>query len=108
MSDALTGDETVHRYRSETGGWRAWPHRGLPDGRLLSLEPLLFGAARLHVVEDERLTASASIYDFTDLAVALEQLHRWNGDGEPRGWYRHRPSNRRRPDGDPEREHVAP
>lgn len=106
MSDALTGDETVHRYRSETGGWRAWPHRGLRDGRLLAVEPLLMGAGRLHIVDDELSVASAQIFDYQELHDALEAMHRWNGKGEPDGWYRHRPSNRRRPDGDPAREYV--
>lgn len=38
--------------------------------------------------------------------VALRALHGWNGEGEPSGWYRHKPSNRRRPGGDPTREEV--
>lgn len=40
--------------------------------------------------------------------TALRALHCWDGSGEPVGWYRHKPSDRRRPDGDPAREEVRP
>lgn len=108
MSDHLADDVDRAPVRRRGSAWREWPHRALADGRLLAVEPLLMGAGRLHIVADEASTASVSIYDFTDLSDALVQLHRWNGRGEPKGWYRHRPSNRRRPDGDPKRQYVAP
>lgn len=88
--------------------WHEWPHRYLADGRLLALEPLLMGAARLHVVAEDTDAHSDEVYDFQELMAGLVALHRWDGTDEPEGWYRHRPSNRRRPGGDPEKEYVAP
>lgn len=107
MSDIGGDDLEAPRTRTPSA-WRAWAHRDLPDGRLLALEPLLFGVARLHVVEDERSTSSVSIYDFQDLPAAVVALAEWDGAGDPDGWYRHRPSDRRRPGGDPANEQVAP
>lgn len=96
---------------SEIGWYRyGWPHRHLADGRLLVLECLVTGY-RLHVVATPWNMGSDEVYDFPDdqgdaQRAAFVALHLWNGEGEPEGWYRHRPSNRRRPGGDPEQEHV--
>jgi hypothetical protein len=96
----------------EDDGFRLWPHRFLPGEVLLSLEPLLFGAWRLHVIRGNE----QDVYDFSPVgmseddvrAAAFVALHRWDGVGEPVGWYRHRKSDRRRPGGDPTREEVRP
>ena len=40
--------------------------------------------------------------DVADWRAALG----WDGNGEPEGWYRHVPSGRRRPGGDPAKEHT--
>lgn len=40
---------------------------------------------------------------------ALAAAEAWNGEGDPPdGWHRHPMSGRRRPNGDPAREYVAP
>lgn len=89
-------------------GWHAWPHRYLHDGRLLALEPLLFGASRLHLVADPWDMGSVDAWEYAEIVApaALVALHSWNGDGEPDGWTRHRETGRRRRGGDPEQEHV--
>lgn len=91
----------------EAGSWGDWAHRWMIDGRLLALEPLLMGGARLHVVTDATSTRSSEIFDFQDADRGVVELFLWSGEGEPEGWYRHRPSNRRRPGGDPSKEYVA-
>ena len=47
-------------------------------------------------------------FTYESPSQALVALDRWDGTGEPAGWHRHQPSNRRRPDGDPSTEHIAP
>ena len=37
---------------------------------------------------------------------AIEAMQRWDGAGEPSGWWRHPSSGRRRPNGDPALEYV--
>lgn len=49
-----------------------------------------------------------AVLDDAGTRAALRALHCWDGSGDPEGWYRHKPSNRRRPDGDPSREEVRP
>jgi hypothetical protein len=38
--------------------------------------------------------------------LAVRELNRWDGQGEPQDWFRHPKTGRRRPDGDPSREYV--
>lgn len=82
--------------------------RDLPNGLgEVTVYPEITGTARLRLavrgepdIDDEWQYASHS----TAVQAALE----WDGVGEPAGWYRHRPTGRRRPGGDPEREYVYP
>lgn len=85
------------------------PYRQLPDGRWLTLYPLLYGAGRLAVGgehPDEDLAGYNDAYDWEDVEGARRAFEEWDGTGEPVGWYRHRPSHRRRPGGDPDLEEV--
>jgi len=45
-------------------------------------------------------------YEYQDHKAALDSFEMWDGKGEPVGWYRHRPSNRRREGGDPAKEEI--
>jgi hypothetical protein len=47
---------------------------------------------------------------YADLATAYSAFSAWDPleEPEPERWTRHMPSCRRRPDGDPAREYVAP
>lgn len=58
---------------------------------------------------DDQLARTLSHLVLTDKGTraALRALHGWSGEGEPEGWYRHRPSNRRRPGGNPDEEYVS-
>lgn len=97
-----------------------------PNGRLLTIEPLLFGAAAVKVTNRHIRSAigRTPVIDFTDdefdmgfcdevftyesVVKAWAAVLNWDGKGEPQGWVRHQPSNRRRSGGDPAREYVAP
>ena len=48
------------------------------------------------------------IWSYPILAEAILAFMEWDkaNDSEPKGWIRHLPSNRRRPDGDEEKEYV--
>lgn len=51
------------------------------------------------------------IWEFADHDLAMFSVLDWKKagfEGEPEGWVRHRPSNRRRPDGDSTKEEVRP
>ena len=80
--------------------------RILPDGRYAAILPLLFTAAiitcskeHVHAYIDER-------WCFHEKEKALAALQKWDGTGDPEGWHRHIPSNRRRSNTDPLREYI--
>lgn len=76
--------------------------------RFITVGRRLWGAGAITSCEDE-LTAHAAFDEewmFKTVEQAVEAFHKWDGDGEPEGWIRHTPSNRRRPDGDPSKETV--
>ncbi len=78
-------------------------------GKEAAVVPLLFGA-RITVGDADDDFGWSECWDYDDLEAANEALHRWDPtkEAEPSGWVRHIPSYRRRPDGDPRREYVAP
>jgi hypothetical protein len=83
----------------------------LPDGRVAIVTPGLFvwllkvGRAGADV---DAMVGWSDIYTYEAGSIATAALDAWvkTGSSEPAGWVRHQPSNRRRPDGDPTREHV--
>ena len=87
--------------------------RPLPDGRVLYLAPLLTGAT-LGISIDATVCVYQNRWDYpSDEALCPYDAQwraalGWDGDGEPEGWYRHPQSGRRRPGGDPAKEHVRP
>lgn len=99
--------DKVDQWDPDAGGWLV---RQLPDGKVVHVVPLLYTAA---VLVSRRRGAKAYqdrwCYSTTDAAfTAAEQ---WTGDypgTEPTGWHRHPFTGRRRPDGDPAREHIQP
>lgn len=49
-------------------------------------------------------------WEYHDAASAIAAAKAWDAirELEPEGWHRHIPSNRRRPNGDPDAEYIAP
>jgi hypothetical protein len=83
----------------------SFPFRLLADGRLLTVEPTLYGA-RLCIGDADDAINHTDVWCYPDQAAAIAAMDAWNGEGEPTGWHRHPSSGRRRPGGDPAREHV--
>ena len=73
----------------------------------VAIIPFLFTCAIIvGDIEDESGYRDRWCYD--DFQSALAAFELWDGSGEPPGWHRHPSTGRRRPDGTPEREYVAP
>jgi hypothetical protein len=84
--------------------------RILPDGRLATVRPMLFGQADLCVVKnrEDYMNFVDEVYSYSSVQSAVDAMWEWSAEPEPVGWHRHRPSNRRRPNADPALEYVAP
>jgi len=89
--------------------------RRLGDGRLLAVEPLLFGRARLCIGRPEEMAADGMMggwddhWEYPSCMAALNAIQAWTPSPEapePVGWTRHPTSGRRRPDGNPEKEYI--
>ena len=82
--------------------------RTLDDGRVLDVCPLGWGYAHLGLIlpEDAGLGIYSDAWQYQSRSSALDALERWDGEGEPEGWYRHPATGRRRPGGDPAQEFV--
>lgn len=79
--------------------------KALPDGRVLVVEPTLFGA-RLCVAQAADPMYYEDVWCYPSAEAAAAAMAAWDGAGEPAGWHRHPTTGRRRPDGDPAREVV--
>ena len=79
----------------------------LPDGRVLFLFPTLTNV-RLGISPNDHEPFFDEFYCYHNTASAFKAIKEWDGKGDPEDWVRHVPSNRRRPNGDPEEEYVAP
>lgn len=73
----------------------------------LAVERMLFNA---DIVAYEDRNSISHRWTYPDEVAACAHLTAWIGgaDDEPAGWTRHRPSDRRRVDGDPSREEIRP
>jgi hypothetical protein len=82
--------------------------RVLPDGRVLGVFPLIY----THKLVWTRFVGDCGYEDgwcYPTMVEAVIALCGWDGEGDPPdGWIRHPTSGRRRPGGDPTKEHVAP
>lgn len=83
----------------------------MPDGREANVLPLFFGKFQASVGEpgDEWYERT---WHYDSLPAAVAALTEWAENyaemNEPTGWFREPSTGRRRPDGDPGREHVRP
>jgi hypothetical protein len=88
-----------------------WDGRRMPDGRVAFLIPRLFGMDIAIGAEPTEVAGLSDLYSYGDAATAIAAWAIWLVDGfegEPILWIRHRPSNRRRPNGMPSSEEVRP
>lgn len=81
--------------------------RPLADGRIITLYPQMF-TLLLTVSSPESLAIGIydESYEYQDFDAGMTAFAVWDGTGEPKDWYRHRPSHRRREGGDPAKEEV--
>jgi hypothetical protein len=85
--------------------------RPLPDGRVIYMMPLFTGT-RVGISADATEQQFTDVWDYPRDPKLCEPdadwraVLGWDGNGEPEGWYRHVSSGRRRPGGDPAKEHV--
>ncbi|HEY7009048.1 MAG TPA: hypothetical protein VH395_08920 [Jatrophihabitantaceae bacterium] len=104
--------------------WRGGKHPDQQLQRFVDLNDYILGAR----LPDGGFAAAASMvanyqiitgnelevwhrYSYPDLFTVASAWWEWcraEFAGEPGGWIRHQPSNRRRPDGDATREYVRP
>lgn len=81
----------------------------MADGRLTFVVETVVGQGQLGVGDEYSVRER---YSYPTAAHAIAALLTWRVAlqfvGEPRGWHRHQPSDRRRPDGEPALEYVAP
>jgi len=99
---------------SDPGRWlarRELEHPVCGDA-LAHVYPRAFGAELTLSSGAFRELVYHDVWTYDDLAGAVVGLLLWDVEREPHDppgpWTRHRPSNRRRPDGDPAHEYVAP
>lgn len=107
MAEALEIDLGPFKEFVEGNGYRNL--EVMPDGRYACIMPLLFTHAI--IVGDIRGAGPDDRWCYHSLEEAIIWLVRWKVDGfigEPKGWHRHPHSGRRRENGDPEKETVAP
>jgi hypothetical protein len=100
-------DPTLDQWRLEMGptyllaGTR-------PDGTLIGVLMTITLAGQIWVGDRWNV---AERYSYPTIDAAITAYDEWcgrDGAGEPDGWIRHQPSNRRREDGDPNRETIRP
>ena len=91
-------------------GSEYWWVEALGDGRKLWLMPT-FSCVRLGVSEPGDDTGFSCVYDYADHHAGFRAVLGWDGQGDPEGWVRAWAAGgipRRRPDGTPASEYVAP
>lgn len=90
-------------------GIEVWLVHALPGGRFKAVIPFMYTHAIIwgYMADAKESYEDRWCYRHQALAVAAADV--WAGPpDEPDGWHRHPRSGRRRPDGDPTQEYVAP
>ncbi len=83
----------------------------LPDGRIISVVPLLYSQANLGISPPpppyEHAGWFFDVWMYETPVKALLAALSWDGQGEPEGWWRHPATGRRRPGGDPAKQYIS-
>jgi hypothetical protein len=79
--------------------------RILANGRTAAIRPGIFNCS---IIVDVDAFGCNEEFTYETSAAAVDALAAWDTrvSPEPTGWIRHMPSGRRRPGGDPSREHT--
>lgn len=83
--------------------------RELDGGVLIVVYPMAFGNGRVCLGTLEDRSGFDDAWCYATCEQAIEAAAIWDGAGDPPvGWHRHIRSGRRRPNGDPAKEYIAP
>lgn len=80
------------------------------NGKIVAVLPAMFNW-QIIVGDEYGIEERYSYSNSTDAHNCLAEFELWksrNFEGEPEGWIRHQPSNRRRTNGDPATEYIRP
>jgi hypothetical protein len=98
MIDTLTDD-------IETEGYVII--RDYPNGIRAGVAPLLTGTGRIVIGQLQNWSRGYDeAYCYDTVGEAVIALLKWNGVGEPDGWFRNPGTGRRRPNGDKTKEYI--
>lgn len=103
MSETMDFSEWL---RSEDGG-NCIEDKAIGDGLYAAIKPLMFHWTMIVGQIGDRF-GYEDRWCYANREKAEAALHAWDGTGEPSGWHRNPRTGRRRPDGDPTREYIAP
>lgn len=92
--------------KSEDGGCCV-EDKAIGDGMYVAIKPLLFHWTMIVGQIGDR-EGYEDRWCYANREKAETALRAWDGTGEPTGWFHHPRTARRRPEGDPGREYVAP
>jgi len=83
-------------------------YRVFARGRDACIAPFAFSVAKVADMTRDGYGYGAR-WCYATIGAARAALAAWDGatDSEPQGWHRHPATGRRRPDGDPAREHIG-
>lgn len=105
-AEADTKQDFSEWLRSIDGG-SCVSDKAIGDGLYAAIKPLLFHWTMIVGEVGDRF-GYLDRWCFGSRSLAEGALETWNGAGDPVGWHRHPATGRRRPDGDPSREYIAP
>lgn len=84
----------------------------MPDGRVCFVKQTIPGGAQICISSTlDEMSGVSDLYSYDGWLVCSDAWASWaegSFAGEPEGWVRHQPSNRRRRDGDPSTEEIRP
>lgn len=103
MTDAT--EEYFAWLRSPAGG-SCLACKDLGKGVYCAVKPLIFHWTLIVGYIGDK-DAYFDQYCYQDLQLALTGLLQWNGESDPKGWFRNPRTGRRRPDGDEAKEYFA-
>lgn len=82
-------EELVNRLSKEDG----YSNICVKNGKICGLSRFIFTTAIISGMDE---TGYVERWCYHNSSTALQEFNAWDGTGEPEGWHRHIPSNRRR------------
>lgn len=99
--------EGYYQWLTSPCGGALFHAKDIGNGMYAGIKPLLFHWTLITGEVGDKW-GYTDRWCYADQFAASIALQNWKGEGEPKGWHRHPSSGRRRIDGNPEREYIAP